>query len=111
MALIEPGQAIHLVQPIFNSMLVIPKVAQTLWSWETAKPALETAWKAFPWIGAKIDSNLGLLNGLKQVYTTTDPLISGSWACLVFMLECYVVSIITGNYSQVDKQWSIVPFL
>jgi len=92
-------------------MLVVPKVAQTLWSWDSAKLAVETAVRAFPWMGTKIDTNIGLLGGLKQAYTTTDPLISGSWACLAVMLECYVMSIITGDYSQVDRQWSIVPFL
>jgi len=32
-------------------------------------------------------------------------------SCAVFVVLCFVVSELTGNYSQVDKLWSITPFI
>jgi len=38
--------------------------------------------------------------------------IGKSWlACVFVVLSTYVVSLMSGNYSQVDKIWSIVPFV
>ena len=31
--------------------------------------------------------------------------------CLLVSLSCFVVSTVSGNYSQVDKIWSITPFV
>jgi steroid 5-alpha reductase family enzyme len=44
-------------------------------------------------------------------YWTTDPLTTALCACLVLTLSCWVVSVMTGDYSQVDRLWSILPVL
>lgn len=48
---------------------------------------------------------------LKLVYLTTNPLISGFAASLVFGAIFLVVSEANRNYSQVDRMWSILPNL
>ncbi|MFN8543784.1 MAG: DUF1295 domain-containing protein [Candidatus Binatia bacterium] len=42
-------------------------------------------------------------------YTASDPLVLALWACGVLAAACWLLSIVTGNYSQVDRLWSIAP--
>jgi steroid 5-alpha reductase family enzyme len=42
-------------------------------------------------------------------YGATDPLTTALWACLTLTLWCWIASIVTGDYSQVDRLWSILP--
>lgn len=59
----------------------------------------------------KIWDNIDSLDGLKSVYVTTNPLISGFSIALVFGLLTLIASEINRNYSQVDRLWSILPNL
>lgn len=38
-----------------------------------------------------------------------DPLLSALAACAVLAAGCWLLSIVTGNYSQVDRLWSLAP--
>jgi len=42
-------------------------------------------------------------------YIETDPLTTALWVCLVLTLWCWAASIVTDDYSQVDRLWSIAP--
>ncbi|KAM0720561.1 hypothetical protein Q7P37_004697 [Cladosporium fusiforme] len=57
----------------------------------------------------KVLANIGDLEGLKDVYTSTNPIISG----LAFSLALFPIFLITSeinrNWSQVDRVWSILP--
>lgn len=57
----------------------------------------------------KVLANIGDLEGLKDVYTSTNPVISG----LAFSLALFPIFLITSeinrNWSQVDRVWSILP--
>ena len=44
-----------------------------------------------------------------ELYNTTDPLITALWAAGAFALLCWVLSLITKEYSWVDRLWSITP--
>ncbi|PNP41622.1 hypothetical protein TGAMA5MH_06551 [Trichoderma gamsii] len=55
--------------------------------------------------------NIGSLEGIKSVYVTTNPLVSGFFLALVFGLLTLIASEINRNYSQVDRLWSILPNL
>ncbi|RFU78937.1 hypothetical protein TARUN_3291 [Trichoderma arundinaceum] len=55
--------------------------------------------------------NIDSLDGLRQLYVTTNPLISGFAASLAVGLLTLVVSEVNRNYSQVDRLWSILPNL
>ena len=48
---------------------------------------------------------------LGDVYRATDPLTSALWASLVFAASCWLLSILTKEYSWVDRLWSITPVL
>jgi steroid 5-alpha reductase family enzyme len=43
------------------------------------------------------------------MYASTDPMTIALWACGVLAFGCWIVSLFTGNYSQVDRLWSIAP--
>lgn len=47
--------------------------------------------------------------GLKEVYATTNPLISGFAFSLALAPIFLILSEINRNYSQVDRVWSILP--
>ncbi len=49
--------------------------------------------------------------GLLEVYRTTDPLVSALWMAGGFALLCWVLSLVTKEYSWVDRLWSITPAL
>lgn len=51
------------------------------------------------------------VTGLLELYRSTDPLTAAFVACAVLAAWCWVVSVLTGNYSQVDRLWSILPVL
>ncbi|OPB39426.1 hypothetical protein A0O28_0051320 [Trichoderma guizhouense] len=51
------------------------------------------------------------LDALRELYVTTNPLISGFAASLVVGLLALIVSEINRNYSQIDRLWSILPNL
>ncbi|KAL7909654.1 hypothetical protein GGI35DRAFT_450571 [Trichoderma velutinum] len=51
------------------------------------------------------------LDALRELYVTTNPLISGFAASLVVGLLTLIASEINRNYSQVDRLWSILPNL
>lgn len=46
-----------------------------------------------------------------ELYRSTDPLVSALVAAGLLSLWCWVASLVTGNYSQVDRLWSILPVL
>jgi steroid 5-alpha reductase family enzyme len=48
---------------------------------------------------------------LLELYRTTDPLMSALAAAAIWSLWCWIASMLTGNYSQVDRLWSILPVL
>jgi steroid 5-alpha reductase family enzyme len=48
---------------------------------------------------------------LIELYRSTDPLMSALVAAGLLSVWCWVASLLTGNYSQVDRLWSILPVL
>jgi steroid 5-alpha reductase family enzyme len=46
---------------------------------------------------------------LGELYRTTDPLVTALWGAGGFGLLCWVLSLITKEYSWVDRLWSITP--
>lgn len=48
-------------------------------------------------------------DGLKDIYLTTNPLVTAIAFALSLATVFLVASEITGNYSQVDRFWSILP--
>ena len=48
-------------------------------------------------------------DGLKDIYLTTNPLVTAIAFALSLAAVFLVVSELTGNYSQVDRFWSILP--
>ena len=46
-----------------------------------------------------------------ELYKSTDPLTTALWAAGGFALLCWVLSLITKEYSWVDRLWSITPAL
>ena len=51
------------------------------------------------------------MDTLLDAYRTTDALVIALVACALLAAWCWVASIVTGNYSQVDRLWSILPVL
>ena len=52
-----------------------------------------------------------MLSGMLELYKATDPLVTALWAAGGFALLCWVLSILTKEYSWVDRLWSITPAL
>ena len=48
---------------------------------------------------------------LEGISTQGSPYRSGLLTCVVFISVCWIVSLLTKNYSQVDKLWSITPII
>ena len=48
---------------------------------------------------------------LLELYRSTDALTLALFACALVAVWCWVASLVTGNYSQVDRLWSILPVL
>jgi len=48
---------------------------------------------------------------LIELYRTTDSLTTAFAACAVLAAWCWLASVVTRNYSQVDRLWSILPVL
>lgn len=44
-----------------------------------------------------------------ELYGATDPLVSALWGAGAFALLCWVLSLLTREYSWVDRLWSITP--
>ena len=44
-----------------------------------------------------------------ELYETTDPLVSALWIAGGFAALCWVLSLVTKEYSWVDRLWSITP--
>lgn len=42
-------------------------------------------------------------------YWQTDPMVTALWICAALSLWCWVASLATDNYSQVDRLWSLAP--
>lgn len=57
----------------------------------------------------RLNETGGNLDSLKEVYLTTNPLVTAVAFCLSFTVLVFVVSQLSGNYSQVDRFWSILP--
>ncbi len=38
-----------------------------------------------------------------------EPLVLAFWLCALLAVACWAISVLTGNYSQVDRLWSIAP--
>lgn len=49
------------------------------------------------------------LDSLKEIYLTTNPLVTAVAFCLSLAALVFILSELTGNYSQVDRLWSILP--
>ncbi len=43
------------------------------------------------------------------VYVRTDPLLFAVWMCATLAAACWLLSVLAGNYSQVDRLWSLAP--
>jgi steroid 5-alpha reductase family enzyme len=54
-------------------------------------------------------SAFGQTDGLKHLYTSTNPIISGLAFSLLLFPVFLIVSEVNKNYSQVDRVWSILP--
>ena len=46
---------------------------------------------------------------LLELYRTTDPWSSALWLCAGFAISCWALSVLTREYSWVDRVWSIAP--
>ena len=46
-----------------------------------------------------------------SAYTSTDPLLFALGLCALLAGACWVLSVLSGNYSWVDRLWSIAPML
>lgn len=57
----------------------------------------------------KVLANIGDLEGLKDVYTSTNPVISGLAFSLALFPVFLILSEINRNWSQVDRVWSLLP--
>ena len=44
-----------------------------------------------------------------ELYRSTDPLVTALWGAGAFALVCWVLSLLTKEYSWVDRLWSITP--
>lgn len=55
--------------------------------------------------------DLGGAMGVVEVYRATDPLVTALWVAGGFALLCWVLSVLTKEYSWVDRLWSITPAL
>ncbi|KFH48903.1 hypothetical protein ACRE_001190 [Hapsidospora chrysogenum ATCC 11550] len=60
---------------------------------------------------SQVLGNIGSIDGLKQLYIGTNPLITGFAASIAFGFGFLVASEVNRNYSQVDRMWSILPNL
>lgn len=60
-------------------------------------------------LSARLLQNAASLEGVKQVYTTTNPVITAFAFSLVIAQLTFIVSTINKNYSQIDRLWSILP--
>jgi steroid 5-alpha reductase family enzyme len=49
--------------------------------------------------------------GLLDLYSETDPLLSALWLCAAFSVLCWLLSVLTREYSWVDRIWSITPVI
>ena len=59
----------------------------------------------------RVLDNVFSLDGLKQIYLETNPLMSGLAISIFLGFIFLIVSEINRNYSQVDRMWSILPNL
>lgn len=59
----------------------------------------------------RIRDNIGSLDGLRQVYVETNPLISGFALSLALAVVFFLAAEFNRNYSQVDRAWSVLPNL
>lgn len=46
---------------------------------------------------------------LTQLFTHQDPLVVATSICLFWVAACWIWSLLTDNYSHVDRLWSILP--
>jgi len=69
-------------------------------------PTLEAIWSATTQLNFP-----QLTNEITGALTGSDPFVSSTVAMLLFALLCWVLSLPTGNYSHVDRLWSISPFI
>jgi steroid 5-alpha reductase family enzyme len=49
------------------------------------------------------------LSDAATLYAGTDPLLFAVWVCAVLAAACWLGSVLTADYSQVDRLWSLVP--
>ncbi|KAG6038526.1 hypothetical protein E4U41_004119 [Claviceps citrina] len=61
--------------------------------------------------GRLVASGGSSIEALQRLYVETNPLITGFSASLFSAALCLVASEINRNYSQIDRLWSILPFL
>ena len=59
----------------------------------------------------KILANINSLEGLQNVYLSTNPLVTALGFALFLTPVVLIVSEINKNYSQVDRLWSIIPVI
>jgi steroid 5-alpha reductase family enzyme len=51
------------------------------------------------------------VSDLLDLYRSADPLVAAFVACAVLSAWCWLASVVTRDYSQVDRLWSILPVL
>ena len=98
-------------------MLVTPPVGVAMPLIKTLTDCASFSTTVEPWIPQlyalpeKIIANIGDLEALKNIYTATNPIISGFAFSLALFPIFLVVSEVNRNWSQVDRVWSILPTL
>eukprot|EP00761_Pharyngomonas_kirbyi_P014699 gb/GECH01014729.1/.p1 GENE.gb/GECH01014729.1/~~gb/GECH01014729.1/.p1 ORF type:complete len:321 (+),score=20.73 gb/GECH01014729.1/:1-963(+) len=76
-------------------------------NWNTIQNLLEKSWIE----AQQLTLEDFTLNNIKHFYLSADPFISGLGIVTIITLWCYIASLITRNYSQVDKLWPILPVI
>eukprot|EP00898_Chlorokybus_atmophyticus_P000337 jgi/Chlat1/1303/Chrsp118S08657 len=74
-------------------------------SWSTVQPIYESVWLSLKHLHAAQLHPAAVL----AAYQKADPLASALVIALIVSVIVYVLSIITGNVSQVDRLWSLLP--
>jgi len=86
--------------------------AQAAGSWQAALSSAASGWQdvvhASAWSAAALSS---LAREFGTAYLATDALVSAVWLVCLVAVYCWLASVVTGNYSQVDRLWSLLPWL
>lgn len=102
----------HINMPLISStaIMALPavKTLQDCADWsKTVEPFIPQL-QAFPQQAAH---HLASITDLRNLYASTNPLVSATAFSLFLSPLCLIVSEINRNYSQVDRLWSLLPAL